>query len=96
MSKSSPAVRDSTTHATNLSAKKFTFSASARSWGWWLIAAITCPCHLPLLLIISSGTAFGLFIDQYLVLIAAPVVALFYIAIKRAMEPVECDKISSK
>ncbi|RLA20571.1 MAG: hypothetical protein DRQ61_09760 [Gammaproteobacteria bacterium] len=76
--------------------RKFTFSASARSWGWWLIAAITCPCHLPLLLVFSSGTALGLFLDQYLILIVAPIVVLFYIAIKRAMEPVEYDKMSSK
>jgi mercuric ion transport protein len=76
--------------------RKFRLSTSARSWGWWLIAAVTCPCHLPLLLVFSSGTALGLFLDQYLVLITAPIVALFYIAIKRAMKPVECDKISPK
>jgi len=63
--------------------------AHRQGWVWWVVAVISCPCHLPLVIIFASGTTFGIFLHQYWVMLAVPVVILFCIAITKAMAPIE-------
>jgi hypothetical protein len=36
---------------------------------WGLLAALTCPCHLPLLAVLLAGTAGGAIVSEHLYLI---------------------------
>jgi mercuric ion transport protein len=42
-----------------------------------VLAALTCPCHLPVLALLLSGTAVGALITQHMVLAVTVGVALF-------------------
>ena len=42
-----------------------TRSARWRAWLWGALAALTCPCHLPIVLLALSGTAAGALVSQH-------------------------------
>ena len=44
------------------------------------IAVLTCPCHLPILLVLLSGTAAGAFLAENLVLAAVLLLAVFVLS----------------
>ncbi len=48
---------------------------------WVLLAALTCPCHLPLLAVALSGTAAGAWLGDHTGLAAGLLGALFLIAL---------------
>jgi mercuric ion transport protein len=36
-----------------------------KSTGWFLVALVTCPCHLLLLIPLLAGTALGAYLAEY-------------------------------
>ena len=55
-------------------------SASTSRWreyAWGFLAVLTCPCHLPVLALLLSGTALGAVITQHMVLAVMAGIALF-------------------
>ena len=55
-------------------------SASTSRWrgyAWGFLAALTCPCHLPVLALLLSGTAVGAVIAQHMGLAVLAGLALF-------------------
>jgi len=51
-----------------------------------IIAAITCPCHLPLVLTILGGTAIGLFLRHNLIWIVPLLIILFIWSLYRGFK----------
>ena len=37
-----------------------------RAYTWGVLAALTCPCHLPVLALLLSGTAAGAFVSEHM------------------------------
>jgi len=59
------------------------------------IAVLTCPCHLPILILLLSGTAAGAFLSENLglaVLILLPIFLLSAIATWRLLDKSDSDK----
>nr|CAC80082.1 Urf-1 protein [Pseudomonas sp.] len=54
-----------------------------RAYTWGVLAALTCPCHLPVLALLLSGTAAGAFVSEQWSL-ATLVLAVFFILFLRA------------
>jgi mercuric ion transport protein len=54
-----------------------------RAYTWGMLAALTCPCHLPVLALLLSGTAAGAFVSEHWSL-AALVLAVVFILFLRA------------
>lgn len=52
---------------------------SRRPWGfaWALLALLTCPCHLPLVVFLFAGTTAGAFMGEHMGLAAASGIVLF-------------------
>ena len=58
-----------------------------RGYTWGLLAALSCPCHLPVLALILSGTAVGTVVGAHMgvaALVLAVLFALFLAAALRA------------
>ena len=56
-----------------------------RTWFWGALAALTCPCHLPILLLMLSSTAAGALVSQRIGVAVAVLVALFVLFLTRAL-----------
>lgn len=56
-----------------------------RGYAWGVVAALTCPCHLPVLALLLSGTAVGALISDHMGLAVIVGVALFGTFIALAM-----------
>lgn len=57
-------------------------------WGayvWGVLAVLTCPCHLPLLVVVLAGTTAGAFISEYWVIAALALTGLFVLSLRRAL-----------
>lgn len=50
-----------------------------------VLALLTCPCHLPILLLLLSGTAAGAFVTEYFGAALALLVVLFLFSVTAAM-----------
>ncbi|KRP76220.1 mercury resistance protein, partial [Pseudomonas lactis] len=48
-----------------------------RAYTWGVLAALTCPCHLPVLALLLSGTAAGAFVSEHWSLAALVLAVLF-------------------
>lgn len=57
--------------------EKTTPTSRWRGYAWGFLAALTCPCHLPVLALLLSGTALGALITQHMALAVMVGVALF-------------------
>jgi mercuric ion transport protein len=63
-------------------------TGSSRTWrayAWGVLAVLTCPCHLPLLVIVLAGTTAGAFIGEHWVIAALALTALFILFLTRAI-----------
>lgn len=60
-------------------------SSRWRAWLWGALAALTCPCHLPVLLLALTGTAAGAFVSQHMGAAAIVLVVLFALFVSRAL-----------
>ena len=58
-------------------AESSAFTSRWRGYAWGALAALTCPCHLPVLALLLSGTAVGALITQHMALAVMAGVALF-------------------
>ena len=56
------------------------------------IAALTCPCHVIILLAILGGTAFGLFLRDNILLIILGLTPIFFLTLSRGLKLVDKDK----
>ena len=57
--------------------EKTTPTSRWRGYVWGFLAALTCPCHLPVLALLLSGTAVGAVIAQHMGLAVLAGLALF-------------------
>ncbi len=56
------------------------------------IAALTCPCHVPIYLAILGGTAYGVFLKDNIFLIIAGLAVIFLITLSRGLKLVNEEK----
>ncbi|MBI2311429.1 MAG: broad-spectrum mercury transporter MerE [Betaproteobacteria bacterium] len=52
---------------------------------WSALAALTCPCHLPLLAIVLAGTTAGAFIGEHWAIAGLALTGLFALSLTRAL-----------
>ena len=50
------------------------------------IAALTCPCHVPICLAILGGTALGAFLQENLLLFILALTGIFVVALRRGLQ----------
>jgi mercuric ion transport protein len=60
-------------------------SARWRAWLWGALAALTCPCHLPIVLLALSGTAAGALVSQHKGIAVVVLLTLFALSFTRAL-----------
>ncbi|TAM49000.1 MAG: mercury resistance protein [Paraburkholderia sp.] len=56
-----------------------------RAYSWGILAALTCPCHLPLFAAVLSGTAVGAALARYGWIAALTLTILFLLTLARAL-----------
>lgn len=56
-----------------------------RTYAWGMVAALTCPCHLPLIGLALAGTSAGALLGQHWMIAAFALAALFLITLSRAL-----------
>ena len=56
------------------------------------IAALTCPCHVPVYLAVLGGTAFGVFMKDNIILLILGLTAIFLLTLTRGLRLVKEDK----
>ncbi len=56
------------------------------------IAALTCPCHLPIYLAIFGGTALGVFLRDNILLLILGLAAIFLLTLSRGLKLVNENK----
>ncbi len=52
---------------------------------WGGLAALTCPCHLPILAAVLAGTTAGAFLGEHWSIAAFGLTGLFVLSLARAM-----------
>jgi len=76
------------------------FPAGARRKGkgyaWAALAALTCPCHVPIYALLLSGTALGAAVAQNLALAFAVFAGVFLIALVFALRLLKHDRADGK
>lgn len=60
--------------------------ARGRRGFWWLTAAFTCPCHLPLVLILLGGTAVGAAVMKNLPFVLLGLTVAFVYSLVQALK----------
>lgn len=60
-------------------------SSGWRAWLWGTLAAHTCPCHLPIMLLSLSGTAAGALVSQHKGIAVGVLLVLFALSLTRAL-----------
>ena len=61
-----------------------------------VIAAITCPCHVPIYLAILGGTALGAFLQENLLLFILGLSGIFFITLPKGIRLVNARRGRSK
>ncbi|BAP88993.1 mercuric transport protein, MerE [Burkholderiales bacterium GJ-E10] len=56
-----------------------------RGYAWGVLAALTCPCHLPILAAVLAGTTAGAFIGNHWGIAAVALGGLFFLSLARAI-----------
>lgn len=56
-----------------------------RTWMWGTLAVLTCPCHLPILIALLSGTMVGAFVTEHEGIALLVLLALFVFALLKAL-----------
>ena len=56
------------------------------------IAALTCPCHVPIYLAVLGGTAFGVYLRDNILLLILGLTAVFLLTFSRGLKLVNKDK----
>jgi mercuric ion transport protein len=55
------------------------------AYTWGVLAALTCPCHLPVLALLLSGTAAGAFVSEHWSLATLVLTVLFVLVLRAAL-----------
>lgn len=55
------------------------------AYTWGVLAALTCPCHLPVLALLLSGTAAGAFASEHWSLATLVLTVLFVLFLRAAL-----------
>lgn len=58
---------------------------------WGVLAALTCPCHLPVLAIVLAGTTAGAFLGEHWGIAALALTGLFILSLMRALRAFRGD-----
>ena len=69
----------------NSAMRRYSHSSRWRVWLWGTLAALTCPCHLPIVLVALSGTAAGALVSQHKGIAVIVLLALFALSLTRAL-----------
>ncbi len=56
------------------------------------IAALTCPCHVPIYLAVLGGTAFGVYLRDNILLLILGLTGVFLLTFTRGLKLVNKDK----
>jgi len=56
------------------------------------IAALTCPCHVPIYLVIFGGTALGGFLKENLYLFILGLTGIFLVTLSRGLKLIKEEK----
>ncbi len=56
------------------------------------IAALTCPCHVPIYLAVLGGTAFGVYLRDNILLLILGLTAVFLLTFTRGLKLVNEEK----
>lgn len=56
-----------------------------RAYAWGVLAALTCPCHLPLLVVVLAGTSAGAVLSEHWGIALLLLSLLFLLALSRAL-----------
>ena len=56
-----------------------------RAYTWGMLAALTCPCHLPILAAVLAGTTAGAFLGEHWGVAALALTGLFVLAVTRLL-----------
>ncbi len=56
-----------------------------RAYAWGMLAALTCPCHLPLFAAVLAGTTAGATLAEHWGIAALALAVLFLLALTRAL-----------
>ncbi|ANY88331.1 MULTISPECIES: broad-spectrum mercury transporter MerE [Pseudomonas] len=57
----------------------------SRAYTWGVLAALTCPCHLPVLALLLSGTAAGAFVSEHMGVAVLALAVLFCLFLRAAL-----------
>ena len=55
------------------------------AYTWGVLAALTCPCHLPVLALLLSGTAAGAFVSEHMGVAVLALAVLFCLFLRAAL-----------
>jgi len=61
-----------------------------------VIAGLTCPCHLPIILAVLSGTAFGAFLRNNILLLILTLTAIFLFTLFKGLKLINQTKERSE
>ncbi|TAM00973.1 MAG: mercury resistance protein [Paraburkholderia sp.] len=56
-----------------------------RTWMWGTLAVFTCPCHLPILIALLSGTVVGAFVADHVGIALLVLLAFFVLSLVNAL-----------
>lgn len=56
-----------------------------RAYAWGVLAVLTCPCHLPILVAVLAGTTAGAFIGEHWGITALALIGLFALSMARLL-----------
>lgn len=56
-----------------------------RAYAWGVLAALACPCHLPLLAVVLTGTSAGAVVSEHWGIAALLLSLLFLLALSPAL-----------
>ncbi|MGH7430584.1 MAG: hypothetical protein ACREI5_02020, partial [Candidatus Methylomirabilales bacterium] len=59
---------------------------NGRGYFHLILAAVTCPCHVPIYLAILGGTALGAFLQENLLLFILALTGIFVVALRRDLQ----------
>lgn len=63
-----------------------TQAKSPLAYLWAALAVLTCPCHIPLLVAVLSGTAFGAFLSEHFAVAFLALTVLFFVFAAAAVQ----------
>lgn len=72
---------------------ELTHAPSPKTKGYFhlTLAAITCPCHVPIYLVIFGGTALGAFLSENLLLFILGLTLVFFLTLSKGLKLIKVN-----